>query len=81
MQYLGRFQLAIDPLNPAAYTKTNTPVPNADLDHLLTVFCPAKLHPSGRCPAAKDTQLILPGSYTRIAFRAPARNGLYAWHR
>jgi hypothetical protein len=44
------------------------------------VPCPVTLDPTGRCPVAKDTQLILPGSYTRIAFCAPARNGLYVWH-
>jgi FtsP/CotA-like multicopper oxidase with cupredoxin domain len=80
MQYLGRFALLLDPENPRTYTKTSTPVPNADLDPLLVVPCPVTLNPTGKCPVRKDTQLVLPATYTRIAFHAPARSGLYVWH-
>lgn len=80
MQYLGRFALLLDPDNPNSYTKTSTPVPNADLDPLLVVPCPVTLNPTGKCAVRKDTQLVLPATYTRIAFHAPARSGLYVWH-
>jgi hypothetical protein len=81
LQYLGRFALIIDPLNPNSYTKTDLPVPNQDLDPLLITPCPATpANPTGRCPVRKDTQIMLPGTYTRIQFKAPAATGLYVWH-
>jgi len=77
-QYRGRFALAIDPANPTQYVKTNTPVLNQDLDPLLEVPCTS--NPTGRCATLKDTLIVLPGSYTRIAFNTPAQTGLYVWH-
>lgn len=80
-QFLGRFAIVVDPLDPAVFTKTTAPVPNAELDSLLTLACPVSTaNPTGRCPARKDTVIVMPGSYTRIAFRAPANAGLYVWH-
>ena len=77
-EYRGRFAITIDPLNPNSFTKTTTPVINQDLDPLFVIPCTS--NPTGQCPTRKDTMLVLPGSYTRIAFSTPAQTGLYVWH-
>lgn len=77
-QYLGRFALTLDPLNPLAFTKTTTPVLNPDLDPLLTMPCTQST--TGQCSPPKDTIIVLPNSYTRIGFNTPLEAGLYVWH-
>jgi hypothetical protein len=68
----------LDPLNPLAFSKTTTPVPNADLDPLLTMPCTSSA--TGQCSSQKDTIIVLPNSYTRIGFNTPLEAGLYVWH-
>lgn len=63
---------------PGAFTKTTTPVLNADLDPLLEIPCSAS--PTGTCSVPKDTIIVLPGSYTRIGFNTPLETGLYVYH-
>ena len=80
-QFLGRFALQIDPVNPRKFVKTTTPVTNADLDPWLIMPCGQTINGAvTQCSVPKDTIMVLPGSYTRIAFNAPAEAGLYVWH-
>jgi hypothetical protein len=78
MQFVGRFALTLNPAVADGFVKTTTPVTNADLDPLLTMPCLGSA--TGLCNPPMDTILVLPGSYTRIAFNTGAVTGLYAWH-
>lgn len=81
LQYFGRFALQLNPANPNAFVKTAVPVTNADLDPWLQTTCGTDIDGNVlQCPTHKDTIMVLPGSYTRIGFLAPAEAGLYVWH-
>lgn len=78
LQFVGRFALTLNPGVANGFVKSTTPVTNTDLDPLLTMPCAASA--TGLCNPAMDTILVLPGSYTRIAFNTGTVTGLYTWH-
>lgn len=77
-QFIGRWRVEVDPLNPRAFEDTEIPVPNPDLDPLLQMHC--SVSDNGRCAVPRDSMLVLPATRTRIALIAPVTQGLFAWN-